>query len=91
MKVLYTKSYDKGLKELKKKRKTEILNNLDEIILLLKSIQIFDELKTNDIAALYGYEQLKYGLNEYYSCNLSKNKGIIRLLIQPKENHLEVY
>lgn len=53
---------------------------LEKIKNHIKQSKNFFELMTNPISKMYGYEALKYELNEYYSFNLCKNGGKIRLI-----------
>lgn len=86
MNVRYSKNYDKGYKELKKKHRTEQLNNLKDINDLIKNSLDFNELKNNPLAYMYDFEPLKYNNSGYYSFNLSKHGGVIRLIVKPQDN-----
>ena len=83
MNLLYTKSFDNTLKKIKSHQKE--LSNLKTIKSILESSTDFNELKNNPLIKLYGFEQLKYQLNEFYSFNPGKNGGVIRLIIKPDE------
>lgn len=52
MNIRYTKNYDKGLKELKKKCRTKQLDNLKEILELIKNSCDFNELKNNPLVCM---------------------------------------
>lgn len=88
MNIRYSKNYDKGLKELKKKHRTEQINYLNAIIDLIKNSSNFNELKKNPISYMYNFEPLKHDKNGYYSFNLSKNGGVIRLIVKPQDNNI---
>ena len=57
---------------------------LEKIINHIKQCGDFIELSRNPISLMYGFEPLKYELNGYYSFNLNKNGGKIRLLFSTK-------
>jgi hypothetical protein len=40
---------------------------------------------------MYGFEPLKYELNGFYSFNLAKNSGLIRLIIKPDDSNNSIY
>lgn len=90
MKIRYSKNYEKGYKELKKKHRTEQLNNLKFINELIKRSLDFNELKNNPLSYMYGFEPLKYNNSGYYSFNLSKHSGVIRLIIRPQDNLINI-
>ena len=48
----------------------------------------FCEFKKNPISLIYGFEALKYEFNGYYSCNLNKNGGTVRLIFTSNEDDL---
>ena len=85
MKIIYTKSYDKSIKELKKRNEELIL--LEEIKRFIRKSKDFNYLLNNPLSKVYGLERLKYELNEYYSFRLSKT---IRLIVKPKDNYIEL-
>ena len=89
MRIIYTKSYEKTYKKIKK----HVLeyNNLLKILDIIENVDTFNELLNLPIAKMYGFEQLKYENNEFYSFNLNKNKGVIRLIVKPKDNYVELY
>lgn len=86
MKIIYTKSYDNTLKDLKKYPKEK--NKLQEIIELVEDSTDFLELKANPIASLYDFERLKHNLNEFYSFRLNNAK--IRLIVLPDKSDLKI-
>lgn len=86
MNIRYSKNYDKGYKELKKKHRIEQLNNLKDINELIKNSCNFNELKNNPLSYMYDFEPLKYNNSGYYSFNLSKHGGVIRLIVKPQDN-----
>ena len=85
----FTDNYDKTIKKLKKHEKE--LDNLNKIIKLLESVNNFNDVVHNPIFSMYGFERLKYEYNSFYSFNLSKNSGTIRLIVKPSDNILELY
>ena len=89
MKLIFTKSYENSIKKIKKY--TKEYNNLLDILDILESAESFDILIKLPILQLYNFERLKYQFNEFYSFNLSRNGGLIRLIIKPKHNKVEVY
>lgn len=88
MNIIYTKSYDKTYKELKKYPKEKA--NLEEILELIRISENFNQLISNPFTKMYQLERLKYNLNKFYSLNPSKSGGKIRLIIRPVENEVEV-
>ena len=41
---------------------------------------------------MYHFERLKYNMNPYYSFNLNKHSGVIRLIIKPNnDNEIELF
>ncbi len=90
MNLLYTKSFDNTSKKLRSHAKEK--TNLNNIKSILESSTDFNELKTNPLIKFYGFEQLRYQLNEFYSFNLDKGGGVIRLIIKPDElNYKNIY
>ena len=85
MNIIYTKSFDSTNKNLSKHRNEK--TNLKIISELIQNTNNFQELKNNPISYRYGFEQLKYDLNEFWSFNLCKNGGVIRLIIKPSNNN----
>lgn len=86
MKVLYSKNYDKGFKELKKKHKTKEIENLNEILDMIKSSKSYEELKFNPISYIYDFEELKGDKKGFSSFKLSRAGGVIRLIVRPQLN-----
>lgn len=71
-------------KKLKRyKREQAMYNKIIEHIKLCKD---FNELQYNPISKMYGFEPLKYQLSGYYSFNLSKNGGVIRLIVSENQD-----
>lgn len=90
MNIIYTKSYDNGLKKLKK-HKIEY-DNLLKIIHMIENVDTFSMLKVLPMAKIYNFERLKHNNNKFYSFNLHKHGGTIRLLVKPNnENDIELY
>lgn len=74
--------------EKKIKKHYEEQKMLDKIINHIKQCQNYDELKNSPISKMYGFEHLKYELNDYYGFNLCKQGGVIRLICSiDKENN----
>lgn len=88
MNIIYTKSYSSTLKKLKKYPKE--LENLEEILDIIRNSENFNALITNPLAKIYGIERLRHELNKFYSLNPKKHGGVIRLIIRPCENEVEV-
>ena len=85
MRIIYTKSYDRTYKDLKKyKKELEILRN---IIDLLERIPNFSSLISDPISRMYNFERLKHDFNEFYSFRLSK---VFRLIVRPCGNDVQV-
>lgn len=84
MKIVYGELYKNSKKNIKKHYSEQ--DTLDMIINHIKQCINFDELKNNPISIMYGYEQLKYELNNYYSFNLCKKGGKIRLIFSVDES-----
>ena len=86
MQIVYSKNYDKGLKILKKKRKTSELKVLSEIIDMIKSSDNYSDLKANPLAYIYDFEELRGDKSGFSSFKLSRAGGKIRLIVRPCEN-----
>lgn len=86
MRIISTKSYENSVKKLKR-HKSE-LELLDEILSFIKKQPDFISLSSDPLNKMYNFERLKYENNEFYSFRLSK---IIRLLVKPKDNYIELY
>lgn len=71
-----------NFKNQEKKLKNHIKEQeiLSKIIVLLKESKDLKELSANPICFLYNFEALKDDLFGFYSFNLSKNGGTIRLI-----------
>lgn len=80
IKIKCTKSYTSTLKKLKKYHNE--LVNLEDIITLIKNSTNIGSLLMNPLSKMYNLERLKYELNDFYSFNLCKNKGSIRLIVR---------
>ena len=65
-------------KKLKKHYQEQII--LEKLLLHIKICQTYDELVSNPISTMYGFEALKHELFGYYSFRLSKKGGVIRLI-----------
>ena len=79
MVIDYGEHYFKSEKRIKKKY--ENVRILDMVKTHIKQCSSFSELEANPISRVYGFEKLKYELNDYYSFNLCKNRGTIRLIV----------
>lgn len=88
MNIIYTKSYDNTYKKIKKYPKEK--ENLEEILDLIRNSENLKALLSNPLATMYGIERLKHNLNKFYSLNPSKKGGVIRLIMRPIENEIEV-
>lgn len=84
----YKEQYKKSEKNIKKNY--DELETLDKIKNHMKMCNNFAELKNNPISRMYKYEALKYELNGYYSFNLCKNGGKIRLIFSVTEEENKV-
>ena len=83
MKIVYGQLYKNSKKNIRKHYNEQ--DTLDMIINHIKQCINFIELKNNPISIMYGYEQLKYELNDYHSFNLCKKGGKIRLIFSVDE------
>lgn len=86
MKIIYSKNYDKCFKELKKKHRTAELEVLNEILDMIKSTDNYNELKSNPLAYIYDFEELREDKSGFCSFKLSKSGGKIRLIVRPCDN-----
>ena len=84
MKIVNTKSYDNTVKKLSRHTKEKV--NLKIIREIIENNDTFNSLKTNLIALMYGFERMKYENSCFYSFNLCKNGGKIRLIVYPNDN-----
>lgn len=88
--IKYSKNYDKSIKKLKKH--IYEFNNLLNIIKIIERVNDFNMLKKLPMVQMYRFEQLKYQNNNFYSFNLSKHSGTIRLIVKhDKENSVIIY
>lgn len=85
MNICYGKKYKNSSKCLKKKHAE--LRTLDLILYHIKQCNDFQELNSNTISNMYGFEALKHELNGYYSFNLEKNSGTTRLILSVKDDY----
>ena len=86
MNIIYTKSYDKSIKVLNKRKEEKEV--LEDILSYLRNINYFNILLNDPLAKMYGFERLKYDLKDFYSFRLSRT---IRLIVKPKDNNIEIY
>ena len=86
MNIIYTKSYDKSLKSLK--RHHDEMNLLNEIIDTIKRFDSFDEMIKDPLLSIYNFERLKYDNSELYSFRLSK---VIRLIVKPCDDNCSIF
>ncbi len=89
MKIIREDSFKNQEKKLKKH--IQEWENYQKILTHIKLCQSSEELLNSVVSKMYGIEKLKYQLNEYYSFNLCKNKGTIRLIFQMIREENEVY
>ena len=90
MNIIHTKSIDNTLKKLKSHHKE--YNNLFKILDIIENAKDFNVLINLPQCKIFNFERLKYDKNEYYSFNLSKNRGVIRLIVKPlNTNSVEIY
>lgn len=90
MLIRYTKNFEKGKKELRKKHKVEELDMLDSIILLVKRSDTYELMKNSPLAYLYGFEELKEDKSGFFSFRLSKKRSSIRLIGQYQDNIITI-
>ena len=57
-------------------------NNYEKIIMHIRTVNTYKELCIHPFSIMYGFERLKYFDDEYYSFNLSKKGGVIRLIFK---------
>lgn len=81
---------NKERKKLKRHYKEQDI--LDKIITHIKICKNYDELKNHIISKQYNFEKLKYNLGEYFSFNLNKKGGKIRLIcrVNIEENKVKI-
>lgn len=71
--------------EKKLKKYIKECENYNKIIRHIKTCEDFKTLKNSPLSYIYGFEQLRHFSENYYSFNLSKNGGMIRLIFQISE------
>lgn len=84
MKIIHTRNFDKTFKKLKKHNQE--YNNLLKILDIIENANTFNELLKLPHLKMYGFERLKYDKSDFYSFNLSKHGGVIRLIVKPNDN-----
>ena len=90
MEIIHTKSFDNTYKKLKNHHKE--YNNFLKLLDIIENTKSFKELVNLPQCKMYKLERMKYDKNDYYSFNLSKNRGVIRLIIKPvDETSIELY
>ena len=90
MNIIHTKNFDSAFKKLQKHRVE--YNNLLKILDIIENTNTFNELLILPQVKMYGFERMKYDKRDFYSFNLCKNGGVIRLIVKPKENNnIEIY
>lgn len=90
MLIRYSKSFEKGKKELSKKHKVEEFNMLDSIVMLVKRSDTYELMKSSPLAYLYGFEELKEDKSGFFSFRLSKKRSSIRLIGRYQDNIVTV-
>ena len=89
MNITYTKSYDNTIKKLKRHKKE--YENLEDIKNRITNHDTFKELEMNPImTTIYGFEALKYQNSGFWSFNLEKHGGVIRLIVTPSDKENEI-
>lgn len=89
MHITYTKSFDNSAKKLKRYRKE--LANLEDITEKITNHNVFKELQTNPImTTIYEFEPLKHQNSGFWSFNLERNGGVIRLIVMPSTVENEI-
>lgn len=58
---------------------------LEKILVHLKQCSSYEDILNNPISSMYGFEALKHEMTGYYSFNLCKNGGMIRLICSIKK------
>lgn len=86
MKIIYSKNYDKCLKELKKKHRNNELEVLNDILDIIKSSDNYNELKSNPLTYIYDFEELREDKSGFCSFKLSRSGGKTRLIVRPRDN-----
>ena len=85
MDIIHTKSFDSSFKKLK--RHPIEYTNLFKILDIIENVDDFNQLCNLPQVFIYGFERLKHDKSDYYSFNLKKNGGRIRLIIKPHDNN----
>ena len=89
MHITYTKSFDNSVKNLKKHRKE--LANLEDITEKITNHNTFKELQNNPImTTIYKFGPLRHQNSGFWSFNLEKNGGVIRLIVMPSTDEREI-
>ncbi len=83
--IIRTKTFDKTYKDIKKHNKE--FSNLLKIIDIIENSNSFKELCGLPQVNMYGFERLKHDKSDYYSFNLSKSGGKIRLIVKPENDN----
>lgn len=87
--IIYTKSFDNSAKNLKRHRKE--LTILKEITEKITNHNTFEELRNNPVmTTIYKFKELRHQNSGFWSFNLEKNGGVIRLIVMPSENENEI-
>ena len=90
MEIIHTKSFDSSLKKLKRHHLE--YDNLFKILDIIENVDDFKQLCNLPQVSMYGFERLKHDKNDFYSFNLKKTGGKIRLIVKPKEeNVVEIF
>lgn len=84
--IEYGDKYKNSFKGIKNKHKEKEM--LELIINHIKLCSDFQCLSTHPVSLMYGFEPLKYELNGYYSFNLNKNSGVVRLIVSTDNNEI---
>ena len=84
--IEHGEKFQNSLKKIKKKH-SELLM-YEKVKNHMKRCNDFLEFSRSPISIMYGFEPLKYELNGYYSCNLNKNGGTVRLIFSTDGNKL---
>lgn len=57
-------------------------DNYEKLIRHIRNINSYAELCVHPFSSMFGFERLKYFDDEYYSFNLGKKGGVIRLIFK---------
>ena len=89
MTIKYTKGFNRTVKKLK--RYAEEQKNLKDITEKITNHDTFQELQNNPIMkTIYDFHQLKHQKSGFWSLNLEKHGGVIRLIVMPADNENEI-